>query len=189
MDPDNVLHGQWTLAIFYSAFVIMYAYSFVRPTTVKSWLSLAAFSIFVVTVYVERYGVALTRDALTEWLQSQYQRLTLVSYIFLGFGFYLLSTACGVWHLAQRQHALATTGPYAVVRHPQYVAFVLILLGFLVQWPSLTTLLMFPALLLLYRYLALTEEAGMHAQFGPAFDRYAEQTPRFMPSFFGRERM
>ena len=82
---------------------------------------------------------------------------------------------------AQRAHALATTGPYAVIRHPQYVAFVLILLGFLLQWPTLLTLVMFPILLVMYGRLALTEETEMRAQFGEAFERYARRTPRFIP--------
>jgi len=76
---------------------------------------------------------------------------------------------------------LASAGPYARVRHPQYVAFVLILLGFLFQWPTLLTLLMFPVLLVMYGRLAVTEEAEMRLQFGDKYERYAQQTPRFFP--------
>ena len=36
------------------------------------------------------------------------------------------------------------TGPYAYVRHPQYDGFILIMFGFLFQWPTLITLIMFP---------------------------------------------
>ena len=69
------------------------------------------------------------------------------------------------------------------VRHPQYVAFVLILFGFLLQWPTLLTLLMFPLLLVMYGRLAVTEEAEMRARFADEFERCAEQTPRFIPHF------
>ena len=82
---------------------------------------------------------------------------------------------------AQRQGALATSGPYARIRHPQYAAFVLILLGFLLQWPTLLTLVMFPILLVMYGRLASAEEAAMRAQFGEAFERYARLTPRLLP--------
>ena len=75
----------------------------------------------------------------------------------------------------------AATGPYARIRHPQYVAFVLILSGFLLQWPTLLTLAMFPILLVMYGRLALTEEAQMRTRFGDAFERYARRTPRFFP--------
>lgn len=96
-------------------------------------------------------------------------------------GFYLLSSAWNVLYHAQRHKSLAATGPYARIRHPQYVAFVFILLGFLLQWPTLLTLLMFPVLLLMYGRLAITEEAEMRKQFGEEFEQYARRTPRFLP--------
>ena len=78
--------------------------------------------------------------------------------------------------------ALAKSGPYARIRHPQYVAFVLILVGFLLQWPTLLTLVMFPILLVMYARLATTEEAEMGKRFGAEFEAYAARTPRFLPS-------
>ena len=72
-------------------------------------------------------------------------------------------------------------GPYARLRHPQYVAFVLILLGFLAQWPTLLTLLMFPVLVFMYGRLARSEESEMEARFGDEYRAYASHTPRFWP--------
>jgi protein-S-isoprenylcysteine O-methyltransferase Ste14 len=57
----------------------------------------------------------------------------------------------------------------------------MILLGFLLQWPTLLTLLMFPVLLVMYGRLAVTEEAEMRLQFGEMYERYAQQMPRFFP--------
>ena len=82
-----------------------------------------------------------------------------------------------------RSHNLATIGPYERIRHPQYVAFLLIQLGFLLQWPTLLTLLMFPILLVMYRRLAVTQEGEIGQQFGADFDAYATRTLRFLPSF------
>jgi protein-S-isoprenylcysteine O-methyltransferase Ste14 len=109
--------------------------------------------------------------------------LHIASYIFLAFSFILLSNAWNVLYHAQRRHTLATTGPYAVIRHPQYMAFVLILLGFLLQWPTLLTLVMFPILLVMYARLATTEEAEIRKKFGVKFETYAARTPRFLPSW------
>lgn len=50
----------------------------------------------------------------------------------------LLSNAWNVLYHAQRHRRLAVAGPYARIRHPQYVGFVLIL-GFLLQWPTPTS--------------------------------------------------
>ena len=82
---------------------------------------------------------------------------------------------------AQRAHRLATAGPYARIRHPQYVGFVLVMLGFLVQWPTLVTLVMFPILVTMYVLLARREEREEEATFGDDYRRYAARTPRFFP--------
>ncbi len=207
MSHDQPAYGLWTLVIFNSAIFIMFAYSFFKPATARDWRTFSAFSAFIVALFVEMYGFPLTIYLLSGWLQTKYPGLDILthdaghlwstllgekgdphfgplhiaSYILLGLGFYLLSSAWNVLYHAQRRHTLATAGPYARIRHPQYVAFVLILLGFLLQWPTLLTLLMFPVLLTMYGRLAVTEEAEMRLQFGEMYARYALQTPRFFP--------
>jgi protein-S-isoprenylcysteine O-methyltransferase Ste14 len=96
-------------------------------------------------------------------------------------GFFLLSASWQVLYRAQRTHTLATTGPYARIRHPQYVAFVVIMFGFLLQWPTLITLVMFPILVAMYARLARTEERWGLGQFGDQYRRYMAQTPAFIP--------
>ncbi|MDO8249595.1 MAG: isoprenylcysteine carboxylmethyltransferase family protein [Rhodoferax sp.] len=209
MNHDTPAYGLWLLVVFNSAIFIIFAYSFFKPATARDWRTFGAFAAFIVALFVEMYGFPLTIYVLSGWLQTKYPGLDILShdaghlwstllgekgdphfgalhiasYIFLVIGFYLLSNAWNVLYHAQRRQALATTGPYAVIRHPQYVAFVLILLGFLLQWPTLLTLLMFPILLLMYARLAITEEAEMRKRFGAEFDAYAARTPRFLPSW------
>jgi protein-S-isoprenylcysteine O-methyltransferase Ste14 len=101
-------------------------------------------------------------------------------------GFILLSAAWRVLYAAQRTGQLATTGVYARVRHPQYDGFVLIMLGFVLQWPTLITLLMFPVLVVMYLRLARREERDVRTQFGPAWDDYVVRTPAFFPRLRGR---
>ena len=103
------------------------------------------------------------------------------SFIFVGGGFWLLSASWRVLYHAQRAHRLATTGPYTRIRHPQYVGFVLIMFGFLLQWPTLVTLVMFPILVAMYALLARREETDSEAAFGDAWGAYAARTPRFIP--------
>lgn len=73
-------------------------------------------------------------------------------------------------------------GPYARVRHPQYVGFVLILFGFLLQWPTILKLAMFPVLVIMYVRLARFEERETEARFGDAYRQYAAATPAFLPA-------
>ena len=207
MSHDGSAYGLWTLVVFNSAIFIMFAFSFFKPQTPRDWRTFGAFAAFVVALFVEMYGFPLTICLMSGWLQTKFPKLDLLShdaghlwstllgekgdphfgvlhiasYVFLGFGFYLLSSAWNVLYQAQRQKKLAVAGPYARIRHPQYVAFVLILLGFLLQWPTLLTLLMFPILLLMYLRLAIAEESEMRKQFGSAYETYAAQTPRFVP--------
>jgi protein-S-isoprenylcysteine O-methyltransferase Ste14 len=84
---------------------------------------------------------------------------------------------------AQKNHKLATTGPYAYVRCPQYGAFVLVMLGFLVQWPTILTLIMFPILVWVYKKLARREERDTLAEFGEEYSRYMAKIPGFIPRF------
>ena len=204
-------YGLWLLVVLNSAVFIMFAFSFFKPNTARDWRSFGAFSAFIVALFVEMYGFPLTIYLLSGWLQTKYPGLDILShdsghlwstllgekgdphfgvlhiasYVLLASGFMLLSAAWNVLYHAQRHHSLATTGPYARVRHPQYIAFVMILLGFLLQWPTLLTLLMFPILLGMYGRLAVTEEREMRAQFGADYERYVQRTPRFFPRWPG----
>ena len=121
-----------------------------------------------------------------------------LSMLFIGGGFWLLARAWPVLYAAQgsasaaggrtpgaaaaqKTQTLASSGPYAHIRHPQYVAFILIMFGFLLQWPTILTLIMFPVLVYMYVRLARREEAEAQQQFGESYARYAATTPAFVP--------
>jgi protein-S-isoprenylcysteine O-methyltransferase Ste14 len=55
------------------------------------------------------------------------------------------------------------------------------MLGFLFQWPTLVTLLMFPVLVWMYARLARIEERESRAAFGEIWDAYAARTQAFIP--------
>jgi protein-S-isoprenylcysteine O-methyltransferase Ste14 len=202
-------YGLWTLVVINSAVFILFAFSFFKPSTKRDWRSFGAFSGFIVALFVEMYGFPLTIYLLSGWLARRYPKVDLLShdvghlwYSLLGLkgdphsnpihilsnvlifgGFILLSAAWRVLYGAQRAGKLAASGVYARVRHPQYDAFVLIMFGFLLQWPTLVTLLMFPVLVVMYLRLAHREEREVRALFGQTWDDYAAHTPAFVPRF------
>ena len=105
----------------------------------------------------------------------------IASYILIFYGFALLAKSWKVLYVAHRDHRLATTGSYASIRNPQYVAFILIMFGFFLQWPTILTLVMFPLLVWMYIRLAKSEEKEAKKEFCEVWDMYAKQTPAFIP--------
>src|SRR5688572_588276 len=173
-------YGLWPLVLVNAAIFIAFAFSFYRPHTGRDWRTFGAFSGFLIALFTEMYGFPLTIYVLSGWLTTRYpgadlfshesghlwnlvfnlpgdphaNPLHLVSIAVMVAGFGLLSAAWPVLHKAQREGRVARTGPYALIRHPQYAGFAAIMLGLLLQWPTLPTLVMFPILLVTYARLA-----------------------------------
>ena len=207
MNEQMPAYGLWSLVLINSAIFIIFAFSFFKPRTDRDWRSFGAFSAFLVALFTEMYGFPLTIYFLSGWLQSRYPDVDwfahdsghlletlfgwkanphlgpfhLLSFAFIFGGVILIAAAWRGLYEAQQRRALATTGPYARVRHPQYAGFVLIMFGFLLQWPTLLTLAMFPVLVWMYARLARQEEREAIAAFGNAYVQYANQVPAFIP--------
>ena len=207
MNTEAPAYGLWTLVILNAAIFIIFAFSFAKPRTSRDWRSFGAFSAFLVALFTEMYGFPLTIYLLSGWLASRYPGIDLLSHnsghllqTLLGWkgdphlsplhwlsdglvvvGFILIGAAWDVLYKAQQAHQVATAGPYAYMRHPQYVGFIVVMLGFLIQWPTLITLIMFPILVTMYLRLARREEREALAEFGEAYARYAATTPAFFP--------
>lgn len=200
-------YGLWPLVALNSLIFIAFAFSFTRPRTRHDWRSFGAYSAFIVALFTEMYGFPLTIYLLSGWLSSRFPGVDWLSHdaghllemmfgweanphfgpfhilstAFIVLGFWLLAKAWPVLYEAQREQRVAETGPYAYIRHPQYVGFALIMFGFLLQWPTLITLALFPVLLYLYARLARREELDSLAGFGEAYRQYMMRTPAFVP--------
>lgn len=204
---DSPAYGLWILVILNSAIFIIFAFSFTKPKTSRDWRSFGAFSAFIIALFTEMYGFPLTLYLLSGWLGSRIPQLDIFSHnaghlwhtllglkgdphfdvfhilsnILIFGGFILLASAWEKLYRAQRNNRLATTGAYAYMRHPQYIAFILIMFGFLLQWATILTLLMFPVLVWMYVRLAKSEEREACEQFGQEYEIYAKQVPAFFP--------
>ncbi len=211
MSSETSAYGLWSLVIVNSAIFILFAYSFFKPNTARDWRSFGAFSAFLVALFTEMYGFPLTIYFLSGWLQSHYPGIGwfshdaghllemlfgwkanphggpfhILSFIFIGAGFVLISMGWKELYEAQKTRSLATTGVYAYLRHLQYAGFILVMFGFLLQWPTILTLAMFPVLVWMYVHLAHQEEREARLEFGEAYDRYAANTPGWFPNLGG----
>ena len=206
--PD---YGQWDLVIIHAAIMLFFVVSFFQPRTKRDWRTFGVFSAFLIALFTEMYGFPLTIFLLSSWLSSKFPGidwfshdsghllqtllgfkgdahfglLHMISGIFIISGLVVLVVSWWALYKAQKANDVADQGPYALIRHPQYAAFMLIMVGYLIQWPTLPTLVMFPILVWTYLRLARREEKEALALFGEKYALYVQNTPRFFPQLNG----
>lgn len=207
MNTETGDYGLWSLVVINSLFFIFFAASFFKPQTRRDWRTLGLFSAFVVALFTEMYGFPLTIYLLSGWLTEKFPGINWLSHdaghlpemllgwkvnphfgpfhilsnVFILGGFWLLSKAWPVLYRAQQTGSLASTGLYGRIRHPQYAAFILVMFGFLLQWPTIITVLLFPVLVIAYVRLAHQEERKALAEFGQTYKEYREHVPAWWP--------
>lgn len=213
---EDYAYGMWVVVAFNIGLFLFFFLSFLPPKGNLEWRNMGLVSAFLVALFSEMYGFPLTIYLLTGWLGDAYPVLQPFSHKFghlwvvvfggsnlawfvvmagslllMLAGYVLLSKGWRQVHGGQG--GLVTDGVYAYARHPQYTGLFLVIIGFLVQWPTLLTVLMAPVLLYAYTRLAKSEEQMMQEKFGRAYDEYRKTVPAFIPpvgqwgSFFTAE--
>jgi protein-S-isoprenylcysteine O-methyltransferase Ste14 len=190
LDQSGVLWGRWDLVIvsIIVHLVVLFFFissSFLKPKKVD-FRSKGMLVGFIVALYFEMYGIPLTifllQPFLSKYLINFYPvpfpiRFTGSVLIFLGFVVIYL----GWKKIHSRGDRVVKTGIYAYVRHPQYVGLMLLTLGQVIQWPTITGVILWPLLLVIYYRLALREEKDVEARFGKEYQHYKAEVPAFFP--------
>ena len=204
MMTEDYAYGMWIVAAFNVGLFLFFILSFLTPKERIEWRNMGIVAAFLVALFSEMYGFPLTIYILTGWLGDSYPALQPFSHkfghlwvvifgesnfawalvmglslLFLGSGYLLLSKGWRLVHGSADE--LVTTGVYQFVRHPQYTGLFLMIAGFLIQWPTMVTVLMTPILIAAYVLLAKKEERAMTEHFRNNYLAYAAATPRFFP--------
>ncbi|MFQ6086479.1 MAG: methyltransferase family protein [Candidatus Bathyarchaeia archaeon] len=197
--------GNWSIVFASIAFFTVFFLTFVTPTRKKDWRSLGLYEGFIVSLFTEMFGIPLTI-----YILSSFFGLPLTANPSQGHLLAALLALTGVWDLEtgvtvvmtvsilmlfvagylvvagwrkvySARETLATDGVYSVVRHPQYLGIIIGTGAFLIQWPTIITVAMWPILTYAYIRQAKKEEQEMEKKFGEEYRQYKKRVPMLIP--------
>ncbi|MFO7794078.1 MAG: methyltransferase [Candidatus Nanohaloarchaea archaeon] len=189
---EMMFQGNWTLvALNIGGFLL-----FLIPLAYRrkaDWRSYGIYTAFIVSLFVEMYGIPLTVYLGSGLLSSSMTPpdvvLTLSFFgTSLAMNYWMiigaLITSIGMlivtvgWAQIYRGEGLVTDGIYKYSRHPQYLGIILIAVGWFIGWPTLLTMAILPILTYEYYRLSFKEEEEVIEELGEEkYQEYREKTP------------
>ncbi len=202
MHGEGYAYGSWGIVITMVLISLFFIFKFIPMRTRLGKRSGGALIAFIVALFAEMYGFPLTIYLLSHFvgIEIPFNHISghllgdLITYLKLGNGWFIVMLVSNVllvigiwvvsagWELVYKSEGkLVTHGVYAYIRHPQYTGIFIITLAFMIQWPTLATLVLWPFVIAMYVRLAKQEEKDVTQQFPEEYREYMQRTPRFFP--------
>ncbi len=192
-------YGNWAVVIASILFFTLFVAGFAYAPKKRDWKTLGIYEAFMVALFTEMFGFPLTIFLLSSILgitietTGETGHLIAVALDRLGIlqlekGVFLVMAISSImilmglaliilgWIKIHKAEGLVTEGIYRYSRHPQYLGILLITSGFIIQWPTILTVIMWPVLVVMYIRLAKKEEKEMEEKFGEEFRKYKNET-------------
>ena len=192
---SGIVKQQWHLVLIS---IIVFGL-FIIPLTYRKrarWIDYGLVGAFFVSLFIEMFGIPLTILFASKFLfvPGTVMPENVVRFTFLGvnlgmdhamtYGFALMIVGVAMimvgWRSLYHQARLpgfAQKGIYQFSRHPQYLGFILLVLGWFFGWPTILTLFFSPILVYKYIAAARAEELDMIRRYGDTYQAYVRSTP------------
>ncbi len=192
---DTITH-QWHIVILN---IVMFL-SFLMPLSFRrkiNWKEYGLVTAFFVSLFIEMYGIPLTIFFASEYFSGSGVELpnTVIAFRFLGvdigmtlamiygtilmlMGMSLIIIGWITLYKNLQKNEIVTKGIYSYSRHPQYFGFILIVIGWLVGWPTILTVIFAPILVYMYVRVCKIEEKELSEI--EEYEKYKKKVPFFL---------